>query len=238
MSTNLLGPNGPYTEPTLPALLAQISQNIFASLNCHQVGSIVSFNPDKQTAEVQLTINRVVYNQVQVGAKLQMQPTILAYPLLVDCPVFVLSGGNGLVTMPVKAGDPCLVLFGDRDIDNWFSSGLTAPPNSPRMHSLSDGFALVGFRPQSASIANYATDAVEVRNGASKAAVKDDGTIALVSASAKMTFSNDAANMRAAVDYLCEALLTWVNTGGSTPNPATVIKINLFKTEIQNLFKT
>ena len=50
------------------------------------------------------------------------------------------------VPFEVHEGDACLVIFADRDIDAWFESGEAEVPPSGRMHSLSDGFAFVGFR--------------------------------------------------------------------------------------------
>ena len=47
--------------------------------------------------------------------------------------------------MPVQAGDPCLVLFADRSIDAWYSTGSESAPTSPRCHDLSDGIAFVGI---------------------------------------------------------------------------------------------
>ena len=53
------------------------------------------------------------------------------------------------VPLPLlNPGDACLVIFADCDIDAWFESGEAEMPASNRMHSLSDGFAFVGFRPR------------------------------------------------------------------------------------------
>ena len=49
---------------------------------------------------------------------------------------------------PVAAGDECLVVFASRCIDAWWQSGGVGEPMEPRMHDLSDGFALVGVRSQ------------------------------------------------------------------------------------------
>ena len=62
------------------------------------------------------------------------------YPILTDVPVFM------PVSFEIHPGDACLVIFSDVDIDNWFETGEASAPNSPRRHSLSDGFAFVGFR--------------------------------------------------------------------------------------------
>ena len=67
-----------------------------------------------------------------------------SYPLLVDCPCFILQGGGAFIEMPIQKGDECIILFNDRDIDNWFN-GTTKEPNSNRKHTLSDGIAIVGI---------------------------------------------------------------------------------------------
>jgi hypothetical protein len=77
-------------------------------------------------------------------------------------------GANRGFTFPVAAGDPCLVLFHDRDMDNWFVSGGAAAPNSIRMHSLSDGLVIVGFRSIATPIGNFDEDAVVMRNRGAK----------------------------------------------------------------------
>jgi hypothetical protein len=50
------------------------------------------------------------------------------------------------IPFEINPGDACLVIFSDVDIDNWFETGEASAPNSPRRHSLSDGFAFVGFK--------------------------------------------------------------------------------------------
>lgn len=139
--------------PDLRQLLNQLRSEIFFSLNCHQVGTIVSFNAERQTAEIRINILRVVGNQTQ------------QYPLLVDCPVFVNRGGGGAITFPISPGDPCLVHFNDRNIDNWFSTGNTTAPNTSRAHSLSDGFAEVGYGSLANNLSDYSSDSVDLRAG-------------------------------------------------------------------------
>ena len=101
-----------------------LKQTIFHSLHCALPGNIVSFDPETQTASIQPA--------VKLGS--------LPYPVLTDVPVFM------PIPFEVNPGDACLVIFSDVDIDNWFETGETTAPNSPRLHSLSDGFAFVGFR--------------------------------------------------------------------------------------------
>ena len=107
-----------------------LKQDILASLHCALPGTVVSFDAEAKTAVIQPAVCRSRRNV----------ETPLVPPLLRDVPVFM------PVSFTVNPGDACLVIFADCDIDAWFESGEAEVPESPRMHSLSDGFAFVGFR--------------------------------------------------------------------------------------------
>lgn len=159
----------PIVDPELADVLNGQFQSIFSSLNCHQFGTIVSFDPSNQTASISINFQRVVYNQQSPSVQLSnqpipTQPNIYNYPVLIQCPVFVMTGGGSYISMPVKAGDTCLVLFNDRDMDSWFLTGAIAPPNSSRMHSLSDGMAIVGFRSLANAISGYSSTNVRIHS--------------------------------------------------------------------------
>lgn len=154
----------PIQEPDLTALLTQLRQDILYSLNCHQVGRITKFNSANQTAEIELSMLRVVGSRQ------------IIYPVLVDCPVFVHSGGGACITMPISPGDTCLVLFNDRNIDSWFSTGNVVAPNNRRAHDLSDGMALVGFRNLANKVLGYSSNSVDLRAGPHRVAINNDST--------------------------------------------------------------
>ena len=101
-----------------------LKQEFFASLHCALPGKVVSFDSVKQTAEIQPA--------VKMGS--------LSFPVLADVSVFM------PVPFEVRPGDACLVVFADIDIDAWFDTGEASVPRSARRHSLSDGFAFVGWR--------------------------------------------------------------------------------------------
>ena len=101
-----------------------LKQEIFSSLHCALPGTVVSYDAERQTADVQPAV----------------KPGPINYPVLSDVPVFM------PVPFEVNPGDACLVVFSDIDIDAWFESGELHEPKSARKHALSDGFAFVGFR--------------------------------------------------------------------------------------------
>ncbi len=283
-----LNPQGPLVTPDLAALLLAQKRDILASLNCHQIGEIVSYDRVRQAATVKIASQRVVYNRAQPGDQLQGNPMLVDYPILTDVPVLFPMGGGGHFFAPVKPGDACLVLFNDRDIDAWFETGSTAPPNSPRLHSLSDGIALTGLRsvlnPSDApagyagfqngggtptttgwvlidedgnvqigsggkafGIFNASGEATLQNTFGARVTVNPDGKI-IISANGsspsmifdpstgKITMSAAGNTLLSLLDTLCGVLTAWVNTGGSTPNPATVAAIAALKAQIDATF--
>ena len=114
--------------------LQALKRDILFSLHCALPGTVVSFDSESQTAVIQPAVSRVIPT-VAEGS-----PSSVSIPLLRDVPVFM------PVSFEVNPGDACLVIFADCDIDAWFETGEAEVPASDRMHSLSDGFAFVGFR--------------------------------------------------------------------------------------------
>jgi hypothetical protein len=130
-------PQQTINPPKLIDLLREHKEEIFAELNCIQIGRITSYNKDQQTVEVQIQVKRRV-----------TKTEIVDYPLLIDCPVIYLQGGGAYIDLPIAAGDYALLLFNDRDINAWWDTGTVKEPDSTRKHSLSDAFAIVGINPK------------------------------------------------------------------------------------------
>ncbi len=237
--------NGPIPSPDIRTLLNMHRDEIFASLNCHQIGTVQSFNATNQTVTVQIATKRVVYNTPQaLGSALQQTPTLIDYPLLTDVPVFVLSGGGASIRFPIAKGDTCLVLFSDRDIENWQMTGDTGAPASSRMHSLSDGLAIVGFFSLANRITDYNATKPQIRFGDITVTLDTNGTIKIQTvsgavlestATGKWSVANGSTDLKSALDMLCTTLTTWVNTGGSTPNPATLTAITATQAAFDSL---
>ena len=124
--------------------LQALKQNILSSLHCALPGTVVSYDAETQTAVIQPAVKRRAeqrdgFARSVSGRNYRTVPDV-PLPLLRDVPVSM------PVSFEVNPGDACLVIFADCDIDAWFESGEAEIPESSRMHSLSDGFAFVGFR--------------------------------------------------------------------------------------------
>ncbi|TDE17722.1 Gp138 family membrane-puncturing spike protein [Dyadobacter psychrotolerans] len=140
-------------------------------INCVQIGIVEQFNAESQTATIQLALKHII-SIAPDGTQ-----TLKERPLLVQCPVMVLSGGAGHIGMPVSKGDTCIVLFNDREIDNWFTAGGVQAPSSDRTHDLSDGIAIVGIRNSQNAIAGYMNNSIEIRYGSTSLMVKGAGVV-------------------------------------------------------------
>ena len=158
--TNL---NTNFSDPSLMDLLNIHKRDIYLDLNCHAIATIQSFDSSKQT--VNATVNyKKTYINYDAKKKAQVT-TLVEYPVLMDCPVIILGGGNSHITFPINKGDTCLILFNDRDIDRWFQTGQITSPNTNRLHNFSDGIALIGLNSLAKSISDYDSTRALLKNG-------------------------------------------------------------------------
>ena len=131
-------------------------------------GIIQSFDPVEQTVTVQCAIRE----KFNMDGDLSWQEI----PLLLDVPIIFPRAGNYILTMPIQAGDECLVVFGDSCMDAWWQSGGVQNQIDCRRHDLSDGYAIVGLYSQPRRIQNYSTSTAQLRNITGDAYVELSGS--------------------------------------------------------------
>lgn len=148
------------TNQNLRDLSDQIKRELLLEMNCQAVAKVVAFNSEVQTVTCQILYGQQYLQRDPRSGK--YAPVLVKYPLLIDLPVVVLGGGGGHITFPIAAGDECLVLFNDRDIDNWYAGTAGGAVASDRLHSMSDGFALIGVHSKSTSIARYDSSRIAI----------------------------------------------------------------------------
>ena len=195
----------PVAAPEMKDILNRTKQDIAYNLNCVQIGTIVSYNASKNTAQVKINFQRQLPSN-----------EIVDYPLLQDAPVFYLSGSSSFISMPISAGDTCLILFNDRDIDTWWLTGETNVPASDRAHSLSDALVLVGVRPQAKPLAVDATN-VMINAGVSKVVIK-----------------NEITDLKILIDSLIDAIKAIIIQSGAV-SPASQIALTLIQQQFHTL---
>lgn len=206
MSERILGPQA---DPDLADIILKVKNDVAYSLFCVQIGTIQVYDPVKNTATITINFKR----QIPDGS-------VIEYPLLVDCPVFILSGGDSSFTMPIKTGDQCIILFNDRNIDNWYYSGAVDVPDTPRAHNIADGMALVGIR-------NLKT-----------AKLTPQGSAGIDAGTKKIYMKNLTANFKTLIDALIDSLVALQVQGpGVYPlTAASIATLNALKVQFALLF--
>lgn len=150
-------------EVSLPDVLNLHKKDISLNLNCHHIGTIQTFDASQQTASVTINYTRTYFQfNGDTGA---YDNTLVNYPIIAEAPVICMGGGPASLTFPIATGDECLVLFNDRDMDNWFTGGSGSPNATARLHSFADALVIVGIRSLANVLTNYDATRAVLQNG-------------------------------------------------------------------------
>ncbi len=208
-------------EGTLQDALNLLKKQIYLELNCHALATVQSVNYENQTLVAQMAYSQSFTRRNEAGQWVRVPED---YPYLLDLPFVVLGGGAFQLTFPIAEGDQCLVLFNDRDIDNWFAGpkppmavpnptgvGSTQPScASDRLHSFSDGIALVGLQ---WAIDSYDETHAVIQNGDTKVGVSE--TKALIK-NASISLGTALGNLTTALSSLATSLAAATSSTGDT----------------------
>lgn len=125
---------------------------IMARLNCHNIGRIIEFDSITQTCTVEL---------MQIK---QFNEGYYTPAPITQVPLIMLGASSGYITMPNPVGTICLLLFLDRNIDNFMETGEQYVPETARMHDFTDCVALTTFKTLANPLQNYDEDAITIFN--------------------------------------------------------------------------
>lgn len=140
-------------------------------------GIIQSFDADTQTVTVQLALREKMKTLDDKEEWVQIPP-------LLDVPIVIPRAGGYALTLPIKKGDECLIMFSDMCIDAWFSHGGIQNQIEKRRHDLSDAFAILGTWSQPRKISNYSEDSAQLRNESGSAYIELKGDVVNIVGSA------------------------------------------------------
>lgn len=205
--------NVPYNRPaadlSLRDLLDLHKKEILLSFNCHALATVQEFDPITQTVTASLNYPKTFQERQSDGTYKQV---LVEYPLVTNAPVVIIQGGLAALTFPIQAGDSCVILFNDRDMDNWITAGQVSPLNSNRLHAFADGIALVGLNSFVDTFEDYDTERAVLKNDQAMVGV---GPI-------KVKVANDLTSLGSALDQLMTTLSTLL-TAMSAATPANVV---------------
>lgn len=155
-------------ENLLNTLMSTLKSDIRVALPC----IVTSFDATKQTISCKPSIRELVNINGKVSYK--------DLPELKDVPISVPRAGNWAITLPIQAGDECMVIFQDLCIDGWWFRGGVQNWNDLRRHDLSDAIAVFSPWSQPNTIPEYSTTYMEARSldGTTKMSFQE-GTVVL-----------------------------------------------------------
>ena len=198
-------------DPELLDSQQSLKLDIFRNMNCVKIGQVTSFDPSKKTIQAAI-----------LGKRVLNDGTLADYPALVDCPVFTLQGGGGAVQLPIAAGDNCILLFNDRNIDAWYQNGSSAAPYDARCHDISDAIALVGVNSQASDLRYYDADTAGLLYSTAEVSIR----------SGLITFGNETTTLLTLINGLLDLLAALTVQDGSSTLPltaASIAAINAYK---------
>lgn len=158
--------------------LQQLLQETFTSqmVDVHTClpGIIKSFDAQTQTASVNIALKRVILDE---NNKEFERPVAI----LSDIPVLFFQSQDFAITMPIKEGDNCLLLFSERDFDNWYKESGIQSTRSRRRFDYSDAFVLPMANTKKNLLNNYSAENLEIRSrsGDNKIVLSPDGNLTI-----------------------------------------------------------
>jgi Phage protein Gp138 N-terminal domain len=118
---------------------------------------VQSYDEATQTVAVLPAIREQILNKQRIAI-----PTNI--PLLSRVPIIMMRAGNFVMTMPIQAGDECLLVASDACIDGWWQNGGVQNQVELRRHDISDCCAIFGLWSQQRLVPNYSTTAAQLRS--------------------------------------------------------------------------
>lgn len=229
-------PIGSAPKSTLPELLNDFVNNRLKDVHTSMPGIIQKFNNTYQTASVQPAIKRIF----KVGEAEKEVLTPIDLPLLINVPILYQQCREFCLTMPIEVGDECLVFFSERAIDLWHGSGEVSRPSTWRMHSLSDGFCIVGPVSKPGALGNYSnTDAeFKSKSGSSRVTLQaaNDGGSVFIESKMKDVQINAENNVQIEAEQNINLVAkNNVNIEATTINLTATNQINMTATTLMNI---
>ena len=133
---------GTSTTPVLAEVIREAFENRLSDLHTAMPGTIVKYDARTQEASVQPLLKRAYVNE-------DGSEGLDELPIIQGVQVAFPRAGKYFMTFPLAKGDPVLLVFSERSLDEWSASSgkVTLDPIDLRMHDLSDAIAIPGCYP-------------------------------------------------------------------------------------------
>ena len=151
-------------------------------------------------------------------------------PILINVPVVFPCSKSAGIVFPLSRGDGVLIVFSERALERWKSSGDIVEPGDPRKFDLSDAIGIIGcFSFADKNLASNNTD-LEIYHNGFKIVITEKGKIQLLGATGVDL-------IKVLDDWMTQMKTTKVITGiGLQPfDPTSIAAMNTIQLELKKL---
>lgn len=156
-------------------------------------GIVEAHDTEKNTIKVNSAVKLKHVKQDGTSEWIQM-------PTFEDVPILYTGGGGASITPPMKKGDEVLLVFASRSVENWHQQGGVQNQTSARMHDLSDGFAIPGFRSQPRKLSNVNADKWQLRTDDGQTYVEFDPTSKEIKTHSEQKVTHEVGGNKVVID--------------------------------------
>jgi len=128
--------------PTLSEVINLAIENNSYNLHTSIPAIVESFDYTKKTISAKIALKR----------KYKSENQSKELPILTDIPILYPQTNKSIISFPLEKKDPVLLIFSERSIDAWKTTGGITDPQDTRKHNISDAIAIPGVFPISGGI--------------------------------------------------------------------------------------
>jgi len=156
-------------------MLARAMRSKMNDVRTAMPGQVIKYDLKKQAVDVQPLL-RHAYDD----------GSVLDLPVVYNVPVVFPRAGEAFLALPIKKGDGVLLIFSDRSLDKWKSSGGKVDPEDVRSHNISDAVAIPGFYPFNAAAKIPNANDLILKNANCTIMMKSNGKVSISNGKAEL----------------------------------------------------
>jgi len=202
-------------EVTMPEAIRTAVSSLMSEVNICLPGKIIKvIDYQKRKITVQPQIKKVFLD----GEELEP-------PIIENVPLHYTGTSKAILHFPIEVGDPVIMIFSQRSLDNWLTSGKMSTPGHRRFFDLSDAIAIPGLMP-------FNVD---------HSLIKNNNTVTLsASGATKFTVNNAVEDLASLFSDLLDKIIAIQTIGSPVQHvlaPASIVDLTLIKTRIALLLE-
>lgn len=173
--------------------------------------------------------------------KISVQPEIkrvfldgdeLEPPIIENVPLKYTGSSDAILHFPINIGDKVIIIFSQRSLDNWLTSGKVTTPGIRRFFDLSDAIAIPGLQ----SFKNHSL----IENNNDVVLRTKDRDVQIDTTTKKITINNNIEDLAKLMSDLLDEIIA-IQTVGSPPqhflSPTSIANFTVIKTRMSQLLK-